>query len=41
MMRTNRKAMVFFLGLLLSALFLTPLMAAEGMKVRMNVDGLI
>ncbi len=40
-MRTKRKAMVFFLGLLLSVLFLTPLLAAEGMKVMMNVDGLI
>jgi len=41
MMRTKRKAMVFFLGLLLSALFLSPLLAAEGMSVRMNVDGMI
>ena len=40
-MRTNKKAMIFLLGFLLSALFLTPLLAAEGMKVRMNVDGLI
>jgi len=41
MMRTNKKAMIFLLGLLLSALFLSPLLAAEGIKVRMNVDGMI
>ncbi len=41
MMPTNKKAMIFLLGLFLSALFLTPLLAAEGIKVRMNVDGMI
>lgn len=41
MMRTNRKVLVIFLGLLLSALFFAPLLAAEGMKVIMKVDGMI
>ena len=40
-MRSNKRVLLLFFSLLLVALFSTPLLAAEGMKVRMKVDGMI
>jgi len=40
-MKSNKRVVLLFFSLLMVALFSTPLLAAEGMKVRMNVDGLI
>lgn len=40
-MRAKKNVLFFFFILLLSLTSLTPLTAAEGMKVRMRVDGMI
>jgi hypothetical protein len=40
-MRSDKRVLFLFFSLLMVALFLSPLLAAEGMKVRMNVDGMI
>jgi len=40
-MKSNKNVLLLFFSLLMVALLFTPLMAAEGMKVRMNVDGMI
>ncbi len=41
MKHRTRKVTIFFFGLLLAGLFFSPLLAAEGMKVSMKVDGMI
>ena len=38
---SSKRVLVLFLSLLISVFFLSPLMAAEGMKVTMRVDGMI
>lgn len=40
-MRFNKSVLVLFFSLLMVALFSAPVLAAEGMKVRMQVDGMI
>ena len=40
-MRAKKSVLLLFFGLLLVVLFSAPLLAAEGMKVRMRVDGMI
>jgi hypothetical protein len=40
-MRSNKRVLFLFFSLLMAALFVSSLFAAEGMKVRMNVDGMI
>jgi len=40
-MRSNKRVLLLFFSLLMVALFSTPLLATEGMKVLMKVDGMI
>ncbi len=40
-MRYHKSILLLFFSLLMVALFSTPLLAAEGMKVKMGVDGMI
>ena len=40
-MRSNKRVLLLFFSLLMVALFSTPLFAAEGIMVMMNVDGMI
>jgi len=40
-MKSNKSVFVLFFSLLMVALFSAPLLATEGMKVRMGVDGMI
>ncbi len=40
-MRSKKSVLLLFFSLLMVALFSAPLLAAEGMKVRMGVDGMI
>ncbi len=40
-MRSNKRVLFLCFSFLMVALFSTPLLAVEGMKVRMNVDGMI
>ncbi len=40
-MVSGKRILVLFLSLLMLVFFLSPLLAAEGMKVRMRVDGMI
>ncbi len=40
-MKSNKIVLLLFFSLLMVALFSAPLVAAEGIKVRMNVDGMI
>lgn len=40
-MRPHKKILSFFLGLFAAFLVVSPLLAAEGMQVRMRVDGMI
>ncbi len=40
-MRTNKKGLIILLGVLFITLLSAPLLAAEGMKVRMKVDGMV
>ena len=40
-MKSNKYVLLLFFSLLMLVLFSAPLLAAEGMKVRMKVDGMI
>lgn len=40
-MQKSKRVLILFVGLLLSILSVTPSLAAEGIKVRMKVDGMI
>jgi len=40
-MVSGKRILVLFLSLLMLVFFLSPLMAAEGIKVRMLVDGML
>ncbi len=40
-MKANKSVLLLFFSLLMVAMFSAPLLAAEGMKVRMGVDGMI
>ncbi len=40
-MKANKSVLLLFFSLLMVALFSAPLLAAEEMKVRMRVDGMI
>ncbi len=40
-MMSRKRILVLFLSLLMLVFFLSPLLAAEGMTVRMRVDGMI
>ncbi len=40
-MKSNKSLLLLFFSLLIVALFFAPLLAAEGMKVKMGVDGMI
>ena len=40
-MMSSKRILVLFLSFLMLVFFLSPLMAAEGMKVKVRVDGMI